>query len=105
MRTEFRALADHYGIEVGDAQVLFVQELSGVFKEKQAGRAFPFWIGVRKMRADVAKACGTEQRVAQGVYEYITIGMSDGPLIERDFDSADHELAAFSEAMQIVANS
>jgi hypothetical protein len=57
------------------------------------------------MRTDIAKACGAEQRVAQGVCEYITIGMSDRPLIERDFDSTDHELAAFSEAMQIVSDS
>src|SRR5580704_18885933 len=65
MRTEFRAFANHHSIEVGDAQMLFVQELSGVFKEQQAGCALPFWIRVREMSADIAKASGAEQCVAQ----------------------------------------
>ena len=56
------------------------------------------------MRADVAESRGAEQRVAKRVGYNVAIGMADGAFVEWDFDAADDELAAFGEAMQVVAD-
>ena len=67
--------------------------------------ALPFRIGIREMRADVAEARRAEQRVAKRVAQHIAIGMAHRAFVERNFDSADHQLAAFGQAVQIVADS
>src|ERR1700730_288321 len=55
MRAELWALEDYYGIHVFDSEMLFVEEFAGVLEKLQAVRAFPFGVGVREMRADVAQ--------------------------------------------------
>jgi hypothetical protein len=56
------------------------------------------------MRADIAETRRAKQRVAQRVRQNISVGMSNRPFIERNLNSADHQLSAFRETMKIVAN-
>ncbi len=56
------------------------------------------------MRADVAEPRGAQQRVAERMRQRVAIGMAHGPLVEWNFDAAEDQLAAFGEAVQIVAD-
>src|SRR5260221_4793856 len=104
MRAEFWAFQDDNGVHVFDGEMFFVEKFTGVFEKLQAVRALPLGIGVREMRADVAKPSGAQQRVAERVGDHVPVGVADGALVERDFDATDDELAPFGEAMQVVAN-
>ena len=104
VRTKLGAFADHHRIDVNDAETASFEQLAGVLEEKEAGRVLPLRICVREMRADVAEGGGTEKRVAECVAEDVSVGMADGAFVERDLDAANHQLAAFLEAMQIVAD-
>src|SRR5580704_1846833 len=86
-----------------DAEFPLVEKFARVLEEHEAIRAFPLWIGVGNVGADVAEAAGAEQRVAKRMSEHIAIGVADGAFIERDVNAADHERAAFGEAVKIVA--
>jgi len=104
MRAEFGAFEDDDGVHVFDGEMLLVEKFAGMLEKLQAVGALPLGVGVRKMRADVAKARGAEQRVAERVGDHIAVGVAYRPFIEGDFDPADDELAAFREAMEIVAD-
>ena len=105
MRAKLRALKDHNGVDVLDGKVPFVKKFANVFEKVKAVRAFPLGIAIREMRANIAEAGGTEERIANGVREDVAIGMPDRPFAEGNYDAADDEIAASGEAMQVVANS
>jgi hypothetical protein len=87
-----------------DAEFSLVEKFARVLEEEKAVRAFPLGIGVWKVRADVAEASGAKKRIAKRVGEDVAIGVADGAFIERDVNAADHERAAFGEAMKVVAD-
>src|ERR1700746_3969361 len=64
MRTELRPFGDYDGIDMFDGEVFIVEQLLGMLQEPEAVRYFPFRIGVREMRADVAKPRRAEKSVA-----------------------------------------
>jgi hypothetical protein len=101
---EFGALKDDDGIDVFDGEMFFVEEFAGVLEEQKAVRALPFGIGVGKVGADVAKASGAKKGVAERVGYHVAVGMAYWAFVEGDFDAADDELAAFREAVQVVAD-
>src|ERR1700722_10483746 len=105
MGSELRVFANHHCVKMADLKAAPIEQLSGVLEKQQARGTLPLGIRVWEMRADVAETGGSEERVAQGVSEYVSIGMSDRSLFERHFNSADHQLSAFRQAMKIVSNS
>src|SRR6476646_1395704 len=104
VRTQLRLFQDDDGIDVLDGEVFFVEQFLGVLEKKKTVRAFPFWIGVRKMRADIAETSGAEHRVTERMRQNVAVGVSDGTFVKRKFDSADDQLAPFREPMKIVTN-
>jgi len=56
------------------------------------------------MRADIAEAARTEQRITNAMAQHIAIRMADGAFLKWQFNPADYEFAAFRKAMQIVAD-
>ena len=104
MGPQFWLFGNHNGINVLNGQGLFVQKFSRVLEKHQAVCAFPFGIGVWKMSADIAECRCTKQRVAHGMGENIAVGVPDRSFVERKCDAADHERAAFRQAMQVVAD-
>src|SRR5713226_6859500 len=55
MGTKLRLFDDDHSIDVLDREMLFIQKLFCVFQKEHAVRALPLWIGVGKMRPDIAK--------------------------------------------------
>ena len=105
MRSQLRALENHYSVDVLDRKMLFVEKLARVFEENQAVGALPLWIVVWKMRANVTQPGSAKQRIAKRMGEHVAIGMPDGSFVKRDFDSTDDEFSALSEPMKVIANS
>ena len=95
MRAEFGPLANHDHVNVHHAHVAACEQRASVFDELQACRAFPFRVGIRKMRADIAKTTRTKDRIAKSVTEHITIRMSHGAFVERNFDSCEDQFSTF----------
>jgi hypothetical protein len=89
MRAELGPLADHDRIDMGDAQAALFEQPSRVFEESLARCTFPSGVGVREMRADVAQAGSSKQRISKRVAQDVAIGMSDRALLVRQFDPAD----------------
>jgi hypothetical protein len=80
-----------------DPQPARIEQISRMLQEPQTRRALPLRIGVRKMSSDVSKPSRAQQRVAQSMRQHVTVGMTHGTLIERNFDPADHQLAPFGQ--------
>ena len=55
------------------------------------------------MRADISEAGGSQERVYEGVYGNVAIGVSRGPLVERDIDTTQDELGAGDQSVDVVA--
>ena len=105
MRPQFWFFGDHGRIDVSDAEGMFDQQFTDALQKAQAGNALPFRVGVREMRADVTEAGRAEQRVANRMGQRVAVGVSHRAQMKLDFDTAQDELAAFGEAMQIVSDS
>src|SRR5580658_9194278 len=105
VRAELGAFADDNGVYMNDAKAAIVKHLGNALEENQAGRPLPLRIGVREVRADVAQIRGAKKRIAERVAQHVAIGVALGAFVERNFDAADHELAAFDEAVKIVTDS
>lgn len=55
------------------------------------------------MPPDIAKCGGAEQGVADGVDQYVAVGMSGRALLEWNPDAAHHQFTAGYKAVQVVA--
>ncbi len=75
-----------------------------MFEEQQAIRTLPLWIRVRKMFADVAEPCRSQQRIAYCMGDNIAVGMPHWPFIEWHFDATDDQLAALRKTVQVISN-
>src|ERR1700680_1032935 len=104
MRAQLRLFGDDDCIHVRYAELVFGQQVAYAFQKSQARNIFPFRIGVRKMRADVAKPRSAEQRVADRVRQRVAVGVSHGSFVKWNFDAAEDQFAAFREAVKVVAN-
>jgi hypothetical protein len=54
--------------------------------------------------ADVAEGSCAEERIADGVHEHISIGVSGEPSLIGDFDAAQDELAPWGKLMKVYSD-
>ncbi len=95
MRAQLGAFADDHRIQMIHTHAPLVEQPPRVFEKDQARHALPLRVGIWKVRSDVSEPCGAQQRVAKGMAEHVAVGMAHGAFIERNVDSANHQLAAF----------
>jgi hypothetical protein len=65
--------------------------------------ALPFRIARRKIRSDVSRGNGPEQRVGQGVKQHISVGMAGKPAMVWNQDAADFQRDAGLELVRVPA--
>src|SRR5437879_1887331 len=104
MRAQLGPFCDYDGVQVHDAQAPFLQQAAHMLQETQAVRIFPFWVRVREMRSNITETRRAQERVADGVCQGVAIGMAHRAFLERDFDAAEHELAACGEPVQVITD-
>ena len=78
-------------------------ELDGLGEQSLAVNALILRVAVGKMVADIAQVGGTEQGVADSMYEYVGITVAQQSDGAGDEDAAEPELAAFYETVDVVA--
>jgi len=59
-------------------------------------------VSVREMLADISQRRGTEQRVAQGMQQHVTVGMGEQPEPVWNPHAAKRDVVAFAEAVHVV---
>src|SRR5581483_1775046 len=64
--------------------------------------AGPARIFVRKVSANVAQTGCAEQRVGDRVAQAVSVRMAKQPFVERDFDPAEDQPAAFDQAVNVM---
>jgi hypothetical protein len=104
VRPELWFFRDDDRVDVFNREMLFVKQSSRVFEEKQAVRAFPLWIGIRKMRSNIAESSGAEQRIAHGMRQHIAIRVSDRSFVKGQLDPTNNQFSPFREAMEVISN-
>ncbi len=102
MRAQFGPLCNHDGVQVHNAQTPFRQQTPHVFQKTKAMRTFPLRIRVREMRANITEARSAQKCIADGVCQRVSIRMTDRAFFERDFNAAEHELAACGQPVQVI---
>src|SRR5215471_15728870 len=101
MGREFGRLRDQRRIQVAEDVAGAACPLPNLAKKLPAVRVLVRRVGIRKMRADVASADGTEDGVAHRMQQYVRVRMSVKPQLERNRDSPEHEAAPRDQHMYI----
>ena len=104
MRAELGTLEYHHDIDVFNFEGALAEKFTNVLEKVEAVGALPLGIGVRKMRANIAKARGAEERVTKSMGNDVAIRVADGTFVKWNFDTTDDELAAFGKAVKVIAN-
>ena len=103
MRADLRALGDDGQVEIDDAAAARRTRSTANGKKGRRGRAVPFLVARREMRADVAFGQRAEQGVGQHVQPGIGVRMTLEPPVVRDGDAAEDDGVAGHERMNVVA--
>ncbi len=65
--------------------------------------AGPALVVVGEQVADIAQRAGAEQRIAERMKQHIAVGVGDETVIVGDAYTADHQMVAIAEAMDVEA--
>ena len=79
------------GIHVLDGEILLCQQFPSVLQKKQAVRALPFRIVIRKMLPDIAQSRRSKERITKRMRQHISIRVTRRPLVERQFYPANNQ--------------
>ena len=82
-------LSNDDAVDVADAESMLVDELKAVAEEYFAVDVFVLGVVVGEVLSDVAEGGGTEDGVADGMEEYVGVGMAEEPFGVRDLDAAE----------------
>ena len=104
MRSDLRSLANDRAVDEIDDAVRLADERRGMGQENAAVGAFPLRIRRRKMLPDVTEACGTEQRVRNGVEDHVGIAMAGKAAVVRQFNAADPDRPFTRKGMDVKAH-
>src|SRR6266849_9930803 len=91
MRPQLGLFRNDHRIDMLDREMFLVQQLLRMLQEEHAVRALPLWIGVRKMRPDIAKPRRTQQRIAHSMRQHIAIRMSYWSFVKRQLNPTNDE--------------
>lgn len=103
VRCELRAFKSYGGVNVHDPIAGPADKIADAFEKNQARFPAPSRGGVRKMPSDIAKGGCAEQGVADGVDQYVAVGMSGRALLEWNPDAAHDHFTSGFKAVQVVA--
>ena len=103
MRRHFWRLRNDGRIDVHDGPRSIGKHASHFSQQNAAVRTLVACIGIRKMPANVTQASRPEQRISDGMQQHIRIRVSVQPAIKRNVHSADDELAAKYQCVNIEA--
>ncbi|MNF99164.1 hypothetical protein D3C84_820540 [compost metagenome] len=103
MRGHFRRLGDDGVIDVADLPAFGVDQCDDMTQQRTAVGALELRVGVREMLADVTQCSGTEQGIAQGMQQDVTIGVSEQSEAVCNAHAAQSDEIAFSETVHIIA--
>src|SRR6267143_921121 len=81
-------LGDHRGVDVDDLVAGLLQQARRKLEQIHSGHTLPLWVRFREVLADVTERGRAEQRVDDGVREYVRIGMSFEAERMLDMDAA-----------------
>jgi hypothetical protein len=102
VRPQLRSLEDHYRIDMLNRKFLFAKQSRRMLQELHAVSAFPLWIGIRKMRANITQPRRAEKRVAKRMRHNIPVRMSRRPFVKKHFESTDNQFPSRFQAVQVV---
>ncbi len=78
-------------------------EVFGPFQQDFAVDVFELGGSVGKMIADIAQAGSSQQRIADGMEQYIGIAVAQRTFVVGDFNPANHQISSFNQLMKINA--
>ena len=102
MWPQFRSFEYHYRIDMLNRKFLLAQQPRRMLQKLHAISAFPLWIGIRKMRANIAQPCRAKKRVAERMRHNISVRMSNRTLVKRHFDPPDNQFPSRFQPVQVV---
>ena len=101
VRQQLRALQQHGGVDVADGQAGRRERRDDVAQQPERVGVLPLRLGVGEVRADVAQACGAEQRVDHRVREHVGVGVAGEPLLVGHLDAAEDQPPPGREAVGV----
>src|SRR5882762_5013983 len=105
MRAKLRLFGNHHRIDMLDRKMLLIQQLSCMFQKDHAVRALPLWIGVRKMRPDIAKPRRPQQRIAKSMCQHVAVRVPHRSFVKRQLNPANNKFPPLRQAMQVITDS
>ncbi len=101
MRCHFGRLRDDGGIDIHHAIACFRQQ--PVYLAHQLATVDPLvtWIGIGKMPANITQRSCTQQRIAQGMQQYIRVRMAKQSFFIRNGNAADNKIAPGGQLVNI----
>src|SRR6266568_2419204 len=105
VRSQLGLFRNHHRIDVLDREMLFIQQLFCMFQEEHAVRALPLWIGVRKIRSDVAEPRRTQQRIAKRMRQHVPVRVPHRSFVKRQLNPPNDERPPLFQPVQIIPNS
>jgi hypothetical protein len=97
-------LADHDGVDVDDRTAGTGKFGHRRLEQRGGIGPAPFFIGIGKMRTDVAERGGAQKRVDDGVNKDVGIGMAFESGFAGKFDPAENKAAAILETVGIISD-
>src|SRR5436190_5440279 len=105
MGKNFRFLGNNCRVEVDDSSTSFGDLPACFFEEHPACCSTPSGVGIGKEMANIALTQGAENRVTDSMHQHVGIGMSLETLGMRNINTAQNQLPALHQGMDIVTNS
>ena len=90
--TDFRSLADHGHVHIGNFAAGFRHQVACVAKKNFGRRATPLGIAGREMAADVTGTDGAKQGIRQRVETHVRVRVSFQARFKRDCDAAENDV-------------
>ena len=105
MGIHLRTLGTDGGVDVDQMIAFGGNKVDGLAEENLAVDAVGLGSGIRKVVANVAHIGGTEEGVADGVQQHVSIAVTQQSLTMFYLDAAHPQVAAFYQLMDVEAHS
>ena len=100
--SQLRLLAEDGGIDVLDLPAVLPDDAGHMAGQHQAVSPGIFGVGIREVLPDVAQSRCAQHSVHDGVGQHVGVGMAQQALLIRDLHTAQDQLAALHETMNII---
>ncbi|MFM1744656.1 MAG: hypothetical protein RLZZ630_593 [Bacteroidota bacterium] len=105
VRLDLGLLQQQSHINIADPVSAFGDEVNHATQENRAVDIFKFRGRVGEISADVFQSCSTQQGIANGMNQGVSVGMSQSALRMRDFYTSDNQFAPLNKLMDVKADS